>query len=459
MSNSTALLASSMSNSTADTSRDLEINADSAWEPEQHKSLLSNSTPDAPKIDRTDLDPTLARLETVLMLLGFNQSTALNTFLAWLVFVGLGAVVPAVMLWATSCTGCHKVQVIKFELMIQISDSGLAAVTMLCMAYNIRRYGLRRLLLLDQVRHPLVRFRLDFQSQFWESFRLVKWIIFPCLVVKIIREVWRTVVVHQGPWWESALVLIGIIISWLYLTAIFLFACILFNLVCSMQIVHVEDYMRLLEGTSDVSVFLKEHMQLRYQLYKISHRFRVFLLLAFLVVTGSQFMTLFETTYYSGSINFINAGDFLVSSVVQVVGVILCLRAAAKTTHRAQGIASVASQWHAWATCNSCDAIESKDEINGDGSTDVFPIYSLFAAEYESDMESEALNIPNDSQFASHVASYHKRQALVMYFQFNHTGISIFGWQVDRALMNTLLFVELSLITWVLGKTIILNSK
>jgi len=208
-----------------------------------------------------------------------------------------------------------------------------------------------------------------------------------------------------------------------------------------------------------VSVFLKEHMQLRYQLYKISHRFRVFLLLAFLVVTGSQFMTLFETTYYSGSINFINAGDFLVSSVVQVVGVILCLRAAAKTTHRAQGIASVASQWHAWATCNSCDAIESKDEINGDGSTDVFPIYSLFAAEYESDMESEALNIPNDSQFASHVASYHKRQALVMYFQFNHTGISIFGWQVDRALMNTLLFVELSLITWVLGKTIILNSK
>lgn len=443
----------------ADTGRDLEINSDTASVPELNKSLLSNSTHDAPKSEQTEQDPALARLETVLVWLGLNQSTVLKKFLAWLVFMGLGAAVPAVALWATKCTNCHKVEVMKFEVMIQISDTLLGAVSMLCIAYNMRKYGLRRLLFLDQIHHPLVRFRLDFQSQLMESFRLVKWIIFPCLVVKIIREVWRTVFVHQGAWWESVLILMAIIISWLYLTAIFLFSCVLFNLVCSVQIVHVEDYARLLEGTSDVSLFLKEHMQLRYQLYKISHRFRVFLLLAFLVVTGSQFMTLFETTYYRGTINFINAGDFVVSSVVQLVGVILCLRAAAKTTHRAQGIASVASQWHAWATCNSSDAIESKDEVNGDGSAeDVIPIYSLFAAEYESDMESEALNLPDQSQFASHVASYHKRQALVMYFQFNHTGISIFGWQVDRALMTTLLFVELSLITWVLGKTIVLSS-
>lgn len=443
----------------ADTGRDLEINSDTASVPELQKPLLSNSIPDAPESAQADFDPTLARLQTVLVWLGLDHSAVLNTLLAWLAFVGLGAVVPAVTLWATSCTDCHKVEVIKFEVMIQISDSGLAAVSMLCMAYNIRKYGLRRLLFLDQTGHPQVRFRLDFPSHLQESFKLVKWIIFPCLVMKITREVWRTVYVNQGPWWENTLILTAIIISWLYVTGIFLFGCVLFNLVCSMQIVHVEDYVRLLEGTSDVSLFLKEHMQLRYQLYKISHRFRIFLLLAFLVVTGSQFMTLFETTYYSGTINFINAGDFLVSSIVQVVGVILCLRAAAKTTNRARGIASAASQWHAWATCNSSDAIESKDEVNGVGTAeDVVPIYSLFAAEYESDIESEALNIPNEAQFASHVASYHKRQALVMYFQFNPTGISIFGWQVDRGLMTTLLFVELSLITWVLGKTIIVSS-
>ncbi|GJZ96596.1 triosephosphate isomerase, cytosolic [Tanacetum coccineum] len=39
-----------------------------------------------------------------------------------------------------------------------------------------------------------------------------------------------------------------------------------------------------------------------------------------------------------------------VSSIAQVVGVILCLNAAAKITHRAQGIAALSSRWHALAS-------------------------------------------------------------------------------------------------------------
>lgn len=54
-------------------------------------------------------------------------------------------------------------------------------------------------------------------------------------------------------------------------------------------------------------------MRLRHHLSKISHRFRIFLLLAFLVVTASQFVTLFQTTGYHGVINLINGGDFAVS--------------------------------------------------------------------------------------------------------------------------------------------------
>ncbi|GKB87101.1 amidohydrolase 1, partial [Tanacetum coccineum] len=40
-----------------------------------------------------------------------------------------------------------------------------------------------------------------------------------------------------------------------------------------------------------------------------------------------------------------------VSSIAQVVGVILCLNAVAKISHRAQGIAALASRWHALASC------------------------------------------------------------------------------------------------------------
>jgi len=38
--------------------------------------------------------------------------------------------------------------------------------------------------------------------------------------------------------------------------------------------------------------------------------------------------------------------------------------------------------------------------------------------------------------------------------QCNLGGATIFGWTVDRALINTIFFVELSLVLFVLGKTI-----
>lgn len=46
----------------------------------------------------------------------------------------------------------------------------------------------------------------------------------------------------------------------------------------------------------------------------------------------------------------------------------------------------------------------------------------------------------------------------VSYLQTNHGGITIFGWTVDRALLNTIFFIELSLITFVLGKTLVFTS-
>ncbi|KAK4836662.1 hypothetical protein QYF36_025929 [Acer negundo] len=73
---------------------------------------------------------------------------------------------------------------------------------------------------------------------------------------------------------------------------------------------------------------------LRYHLSKISHSFKIYLVLEFLAVTTSQCMTLFQTTGYTRIITFINGGDFA------VVGIILCLHAATKICHRAQNIAS-----------------------------------------------------------------------------------------------------------------------
>ncbi|CDY32904.1 BnaC02g11880D [Brassica napus] len=84
--------------------------------------------------------------------------------------------------------------------------------------------------------------------------------------------------------------------------------------------------------------------------------------ISFLVVTVSQFTTLFQTTAYTGHITL---GLFQFSAVVQVVGIILCLQAVTKISHRAQAIASVASKWHAIMLCSSTDTTQIRTSPSG----------------------------------------------------------------------------------------------
>uniref|UniRef100_A0A2P2PSZ7 Uncharacterized protein LOC8278424 isoform X1 n=1 Tax=Rhizophora mucronata TaxID=61149 RepID=A0A2P2PSZ7_RHIMU len=70
----------------------------------------------------------------------------------------------------------------------------------------------------------------------------------------------------------------------------------------------------------------------------------------------------------------------------------------------------------------------------------------------------DSMTLHTSTQVASHVCSYHRRQAFVMYLQNNPGGITIFGWTVDRALINTIFFLQLTLVTFVLGNTIVSKS-
>lgn len=141
------------------------------------------------------------------------------------------------------------------------------------------------------------------------------WWILPCLAVKVTREMFRFSHMFHESVWRSCIVLFASIMSWMYLTTIVLSSCMLFNLVCNLQVIHFDDYGKVLEQDADPLVYLKEHLQLRHNLSKISHRFRMFLLLLFFSVTASQFAILYKTTAYNGPINFTNGGDIAVSII------------------------------------------------------------------------------------------------------------------------------------------------
>lgn len=231
---------------------------------------------------------------------------------------------------------------------------------------------------------------------------------------------------------------------------------------------------------------------------------------------------------------------------------ILCLHGATKISHRARGLSSVGSRWHALVTCNSNEAPQLQN-LNGNMVAQGLPIN--FSGSDLDSIDDVHVPLPVNTQLVSYMYTYQKRQAFGMYFQlptpllissslfvvfFRHAfqriktsefgtktyilhyfitiyvkgahlkinsdfssnflsfqyvtsilmiqsqniiilsyyyfnilftkskrlglavsylesntgGFSIFGWIVDRTLVITLLFVELSLILFVLGKTV-----
>lgn len=133
-------------------------------------------------------------------------------------------------------------------------------------------------------------------------------------------------------------------------------------------------------------------------------------------MTATQFVALLEITGESGIINFVNGGDFAVSSIVELVGIVICLNAAPKISHRAQGLGSVASRWHASVTCSPYDASHLGMTNNMDSLETAYPSGSVPRYYSGSDLES-ADYVPTltNAQLASYMSIYHKRQAFGTY--------------------------------------------
>ncbi|XP_074295856.1 uncharacterized protein LOC141623638 isoform X2 [Silene latifolia] len=352
------------------------------------------------EIDDTKLDKTLQRLEFYLRFLGFDQTNVLSFVLSWTVFLVVCAVLPVVILELTHCTACDDYQVRDFEYEILTSQLLLGAASLICLSYKINRKGIRKFLFVDRYRGHTSRFMDIYIQKIKDSYRLLLMTLLPCCILKFAHEFTRMLYVQNQSWWQAGLVVSVLVISWTYLSAITLAACIMFHLACNLQMIHFDDYKNLLERESSILTLMEEHIRLRDYLSKISHRFRKYLLLLFLLVTASLFMTLVQITGVNGRVTFLNGGNFAVSSLVQVIETLLCLHAGTKISHRAQGIGAIACKWHALVTCKSFEGTRRSISMS-----------SLSSNCSESDLESmDGITVRNHSHFAS-VSSYNKRQS------------------------------------------------
>lgn len=439
-------------NHTPDSEDDLdpEVEEQRAKMTNKYKRVLSNRNDE------------LRQFRSGLSWLGLDQSTPIKVVWSRTLFVLLALVVPIFNYSFVSCESCDEKHSHPFEKLVQISESVLAAISFLALSHILHSYGLRRTLLLDKIVKESTEVQHGYEEMLHNAFSTLARMLFPASVVAVVyRGWWYYYVTIDIPYMADvpkinmALFVAGVF-SWLYRTSVFLFMCVLFRLMCNLQVLRLKGYNKLLEVTSEVSIILKEHMKLRNQLTTISHRFRLFLIFALSTIILCQLSSLFQILLSAKDINFFRAGDLAVCSLVQLTGMVLCLHGAAKITHKAQHIVAAVSKWHALATCSPGTIIQK-----GSGSEDHKRlVYGPSHPLLNNKSSSEDLEAPNreltfEEELAHDLEAFQKRQALVTYLQFARTGISLYGFVLDRGFLYMIFGVMFSSTLFILGKTVL----
>jgi hypothetical protein len=298
-----------------------------------------------------------------------DHSTRAARAASYAAFLVLALVVPAAVslsLRADASMSPVSASAITFNRVSQLPATGLAVISFVTLAAFFRRLGgLRQLLFLDgALRDDSPYVRRGYARELDRAFRLLAALLLPSLCVEAAHKavfyfctvrvdppaplgaVLPPLLLPRVPW--RALALVATVASWVYRTGVFLLVCVLFRLTCELQILRFEGihHMFDVEARAAAAEIFAEHRRIRTQLLATSHRYRVFIICCLVTITVSQLGALLVALSSRDAKSFSNTGDLLVGSAVQLSGFFMCLFGAARITHRAQRIVSIASQWH-----------------------------------------------------------------------------------------------------------------
>ncbi|KAL9444560.1 hypothetical protein AB3S75_017697 [Citrus x aurantiifolia] len=390
-----------------------------------------------------------------------DQSSCFRACLSWSMFVLFNIVVPAISHFVLACDtfdGTHKRP---YDGLVQLSLSSVAALSFICLSSFVKKYGLRRFLFFDKLCDESEMVRSRYMEQLNRSLKILSIFVLPCFLVESAYKIWwyasgaSKIPFLGNVYLSDTVACIMELCSWLYRTTVIFLVCVLFRLVCHLQILRLLDFAQVFQTDSDVDSVLAEHLRIRKHLRIISHRYRAFILWFLIMVTGSQFASLLMTTKPSAVVNIYIAGELALCSMTLVTGLLILLRSATKITHKAQAVTCLAAKWHVCATVDSFDVNDGETPRIPDAAGRAFPIchgesdYDD-AGDEEDDLDNSNL-IP---AYAYSTISFQKRQALVNYFENNRAGITVFGFTLDRSTLHTIFGIQLSLVLWLLGKTV-----
>ncbi|KAL5145031.1 hypothetical protein HKD37_06G015187 [Glycine soja] len=384
----------------------------------------------------------LRNLRRSLQWCALDHSSLVGQLISYVVFIFLTIAVPLfTSLFVHVPSSSSQLDPFNFNKLLQLPQSALAVIAFFTLSRFFPRHGLRQLLFLDVLQDDSTYVRRGYTRELQKAFRYLACMILPSFFVELVHKIIFFSSVEISIPCGTPLnwvVFVLVLVSWVYRTGLFLLACVLFRLTCELQILRFEGLRKLFEGCgSDANMIFREHVRIRRQLWITSHRYRFFIITCLVTITISQLGSLLLVLESKSATTFFNSGDLVICSAVQLCGFFLCLMGAARITHRAQGIVSIATKWHMVVTNASAESEDWKTQMP-----------EGLPSPTASDSDSSDIYISVTTQGPS---SFQTRQALVTYLQHNYGGITLFGFVVDRGLLHTLFAFEFSMVLWILS--------
>lgn len=117
----------------------------------QSQNLLENNNHVKFARNASHVQDELRSFRSYLRWMCVDQTTIRSACVSWTVFSVFGIAVPATSHFLLACGGCDAVHDRPYDGLVQLSMSGIATLSFLCLSTFVRRYGLRRFLFFDKL--------------------------------------------------------------------------------------------------------------------------------------------------------------------------------------------------------------------------------------------------------------------------------------------------------------------
>ncbi|KAL8127348.1 hypothetical protein AgCh_014316 [Apium graveolens] len=280
------------------------------------KSLLNKSKAFSRSVSHASDE--LHSFRTWLKWMFVDQSSPWTTFFSWFMYILFTIIVPCLSYFGLACSDCDSRHSRPFDKIVQLSLSAISTLSFLCLSRFVSRYGLRRFLFFDRLCDESETVRKGYTEQLNRSLKILFIFVLPCFAAESAYKIWwyssgGTQIPFLGNVIVSDIVACVLeLMSWLYRIVVFFLVCVLFRLICYLQILRLHDFAQIFHIDSDVETVLREHLRIRRHLRIISHRYRAFILFALFGITASQFASLLMTTRSSADLEIFKSGELAV---------------------------------------------------------------------------------------------------------------------------------------------------